>query len=227
MGKAVNARILANYSVGLVSVMCVVQSARAQTLTWLTSKAEVMALARAQGKLVLLLAGRTTCGYCNYMRNTVCETTSPPIKQTIQAGFVPWFCDIDASTDWYPYASGLGSFYLPLMCCLDPGRPNNYLDRSTYLQYAETFHPRLQNQPLATLTNAAISRWVLDNGQSCLVLSNLTAWATNHVERCQKLERTNTWVEAARIISTTRTTNWTETLPGSNACVFYRVRTRR
>jgi hypothetical protein len=59
------------------------------------------------------------------------------------------------------------------------------------------------------------------------MLSNLTAWATNYLERCQKVGRTNTWVEAGRIVSTTRTTNWAESAPGGGSCGFYRVRSRK
>jgi hypothetical protein len=77
------------------------------------------------------------------MHDVVCELNDPPIKTTILENYVPWFCHVDQSTEWYPYATGLGSFYLPLICRIDPHNPDEYLDRSTSIQYPEPFYNRL------------------------------------------------------------------------------------
>lgn len=124
--------------------LCLATNTYGGTLVWKTSKAEAVSAAISGGKKILLVAGRETCGDCSYMKNTVCESTTPPIQSLIQEKFVTWFCNVDSSTEWNSYAGGLGSFYLPLICCIDPNHPDNYLDRTTGTQTPEEFHARLQ-----------------------------------------------------------------------------------
>lgn len=112
-------------------------------LVWETSRAAAITLAVAQGKRVLMVAGRDTCPNTMYMKNTVCETTSPAIKQLILDHYVPWYCNVDTSTEWYPYANGLGTFTLPLICIIDPAQPDAYVDRTTAVQYPQAFYDRL------------------------------------------------------------------------------------
>lgn len=112
-------------------------------LVWQTSKQTAVSMAKAQGKHILLLGGRETCGNCQYMRYTVCESTSPPIRVLIEQSYIPWFCDVDNSTEWYDYASGLGNFYLPLICVIDPNNSDTYLDRTTSIQDIQVFYSRL------------------------------------------------------------------------------------
>ena len=115
----------------------------AAPLVWQTTRAEAVEAARNSGKLILLLAGRETCGNCQYMKNTVCET--PSVRQVIDANYVCWFCPVDNSAEWYPYATGLGSFTLPLMCVIDPEPPPSTLDRSTATQSVSVFQNRLSS----------------------------------------------------------------------------------
>lgn len=79
------------------------------------------------------------------MKFTVCEQTSPSVKSLIEQHYIPWYCNVDNSTEWYTYASGLGSFTLPLISIIDPADSNNYLDRTTGVQYANAFYERLQS----------------------------------------------------------------------------------
>jgi hypothetical protein len=116
-----------------------------QSLTWVNSKAQAVSLAQSQNKLILLLAGRPTCPHCIYMRGTVCETNSPDIKGTIQQNYIPWFCNMESSTEWVPYAGGLGSFGLPLICCINPTNANAFLDRTTGERPVQQFYNRLQS----------------------------------------------------------------------------------
>jgi len=118
-------------------------SSGSDALVWQTSKAAAVSLAKTQGKKILLFAGRETCGNCQYMKYTACESASPPIKNLIEQYFVPWFSDIDTSTERYPYTSGLGSYSLPLIAVIDPNDSSNYLDRTTGVQDMEIFHDRL------------------------------------------------------------------------------------
>ena len=77
------------------------------------------------------------------MRFTVCESTTPPVKELIQDQYIPWYCDVDISNEWGTYAYGLGSILLPLIAVIDPNEPNTYLNRSTGIQYAHNFYARL------------------------------------------------------------------------------------
>jgi hypothetical protein len=128
-------------------LLCGISSVSADDLVWRTSKEVAVSTARSQGKYILLLAGREICGNCNYMRYTVCESVSPAVRDLIEESFVPWFCDVDASTEWGIYSYGLGNFTLPLICVIDPNDPDKYLDRTTAIQGVEEFHTRLLQYP--------------------------------------------------------------------------------
>lgn len=77
------------------------------------------------------------------MRFTVCESSDPPIKATIEEHYVPWYSNVDSSTEWYPYASGLVSITLPLIAVIDPDDSDHYLDRTTGVQAPAVFYARL------------------------------------------------------------------------------------
>ncbi len=129
----------------IICFFCFAANSQATTsLVWQTSKSEAISVAEKERKKILMLAGRETCGNCEYMRNTVFESTSPPIKSMIQGNFVPWFCDFDSSTEHHIYESGLGNYYLPLICSIDPDDSDNYLDRTTGTQSPEEFYSRLE-----------------------------------------------------------------------------------
>lgn len=126
-------------------------------IEWAASRDEAVARATRSGKLVLVLAGRVTCGNCTYMKNTVCESAS--VRPLLDAGYVCWFCPVDDTTEWYPYASGLGGFTLPLIAVLDPGEPLGHLDRSTGIMVENDFAQRLASHLPSSRTE--ISRFVL------------------------------------------------------------------
>ncbi|MDM8522642.1 choice-of-anchor D domain-containing protein [Desulfococcaceae bacterium HSG8] len=136
---------------------------RNSSLVWQTSKEDAVSLAKAQGKKILLVAERSTA---TYTRNTLCETNSPKIKCLIEQNFIPWFHDIDSGTDHYAYSSGLETFYLPLICCIDPDDSDNYLDRSTGSQTPDEFYSRLQNIAGADCLTVNISGYVRDSQES-------------------------------------------------------------
>lgn len=78
------------------------------------------------------------------MRFTVCESMSPPIKETLQNHFILWYSNVDNSTDYWPYANGLGSYILPLIAVISMDDSTSYLDRTTSVQYAADFYNRLK-----------------------------------------------------------------------------------
>jgi hypothetical protein len=129
----------------------------AADLVWHYSEEDAFSEAAAQGKKIILFAGRNTCSNCNYMKNTVFETTDPPIKDLLEAYFVLWFCNIDQSTEHYDYRADLGSYYLPLICIIDPESENLYEDRSTSIQSASVFYNRI----LPYATEAETTTWSL------------------------------------------------------------------
>lgn len=118
-------------------------------LVWQTSKETAVSMAKEQGKYILLFVGREICPNCEYMINTVFESTSPPIKTLIEKEYILWYSHVDTSQEWIVYASGLGNFTLPLMCIIDPNDSDTYLDRTTGIQQYypdyQPFYSRLLN----------------------------------------------------------------------------------
>jgi hypothetical protein len=135
----------------LVVVACLwvgCNSAFAAALVWQeTTKATVVAMAKSQGKKILLVAGRyPACSRTENMRDTVCESVSPPIKSLIEKYFIPWYIDIDSppgDVSYYANYAGYVQYMLPLIAVIDPNNSNTYLDRTTDWQDPQTFHSRL------------------------------------------------------------------------------------
>lgn len=116
-----------------------------EELTWVDSKFEAMSLALAQGKKVLLMAGSPSCSNCQYMKDTVCESSNPPIHDEILEGYIPWFSDWYESEDYYPYTSGLSYVTFPMICRIDPAHPDEFIDRTTGVQQVDDFYNRLRS----------------------------------------------------------------------------------
>ncbi|HNQ88994.1 MAG TPA: thioredoxin family protein [Verrucomicrobiota bacterium] len=154
------------------------------TISWKNSRTGAVEAARNSARLILLLAGRDTCGNCQYMKETVCESAG--VRPVLQANYVCWYCPVDYSTEWYAYASGLGSFTLPLICVVDPGDATAYLDRTTATQTVSAFSGRLGShlptQPIAlVLVRDTVSHlaWETESPIRYRVLrsQNLKAWS--------------------------------------------------
>ena len=202
-------------------IMCLgLSTASPASLTWLESKIDAMSAAKSQGKLVLLLAGRDTCPNCQYMFNTVCESLSPPIEALIQDRYVPWYSQVDSNADWQPYASGLGTFTLPLICCIDPNPTNQYLDRTTGVQMAQVFYDRLLADAIANSPSIQLS---LTQGMVSLMITNLTVGITNRVERSFDQSDPGGWSVVSTFVSSATATNWTEVYDPGCPKAFYRV----
>ena len=169
---------------------------------------------------MLLLAGRDTCGNCQYMLNTVCESLSPPIEALIQDRYVPWYSQVDSNADWQPYASGLGTFTLPLICCIDPNTTNQYLDRTTDIQTAQVFYDRLLADAIANSPRIQLSR---TQGMVSLMITNLTVGITNRVERSFDPGAPGGWSVVSTFVSSATATNWTEVYDPGCPKAFYRV----
>ena len=146
---------------GLLAGGCLMllTTAQAAPIVWKTTRAQAVAAAQASGKLILLMAGRESCGHCQQMKYTVCEL--PSIRPIIDAHYVGWFCVVDTSTEWLSYATGLGGFTTPLMCVIDPNDPLHYLDRSTSSQTESVFKTRL----LSHVSTPGVDAYEPDNSK--------------------------------------------------------------
>jgi hypothetical protein len=102
---------------------------------------------------------------------TVCESTDPPVKSLIEDYYVPWYCDVDSSWDYFAYFIGLAG-KLPLIAIIDPANPDIYINRSSSTQPAADFYNRLQiatggdidDDGALTVADAVVSLQVLTDG---------------------------------------------------------------
>lgn len=211
--------------VALVSFLVVWSSVcQAQPLTWITSQTEALALAQSQGKMILLLAGRGLCAECDYMHNVACESAEPPVKALIQEAYVPWFCNIDLSDEWRPYAAGLPSFPLPLICTIHPTNSAGYMDRSVSIQTPKTFYSRLLTLAGIQFTNAHFNSLSLSNGVARIEVSQLTFGATHYLERSLDLQQPDGWIPVTNFVSLSRTNSLMDPLDHGWRNVFYRIK---
>jgi len=154
-----------DYLLGLLAAACLVATCPAQNLTYVGTQAQAIALAEAQGKMILTKFGRTNCADCSGMETRL-EQTAPPLRQWVLASCVWWVVDIDTNTEYTPYAAGLDGSTLPIMCFVDPAKPgtwqaryNGLIGASTMLNYIESAAVAnlplvVDNLPGGALTNA-------------------------------------------------------------------------
>jgi len=126
----------------------------------------------SQGKLILLLAGRPTCSYCIYMKETVCEGAN--VRPLIDEVYVPWFSDIDVDSDYLPYATNLGGFTLPMSCMIEPRITNSLLWRVTGPYTAGAFEDFLR-------LGARLAPPQADNLVSEQVIQDIHYQVTGHI----------------------------------------------
>jgi hypothetical protein len=197
---------------------------RAQPLTWIDSKDQSLSMAVNQGKMILLLAGRASCVECVYMHQTVCESATPPVKALIQEGYVPWYCDMDASDEWMPYATDVPSFALPMICIIHPTNAAVYVDRSCNIQLAKTYYSRLLNRAGFQTTHARIDGISVSNGVARIEVSNLNFGATNYLERSMDPLQSGNWTSATNFVSLSRTNRLEDRVDPGIERVFYRIK---
>ncbi len=197
---------------------------QAQSLTWIDAKDQASSMALSQGKMILLLAGKASCAECEYMHYTVCESTEPPVKALIQEGYVPWYCDMEVSNEWMPYAADLTSFSLPMICIIHPTNAAVYVDRSFNLQPAKTFYSRLLSRAGFQMTNAHINSISVSNGVAKIEVSNLLFGATNDLERSVDPQLPGLWTSVTNFVSLSRTNRLEDPVDPDWERVFYRIK---
>jgi hypothetical protein len=122
----------------------------AQDLVYSTNAASAFARAKAEGKMILTEFGRPACTDCQGMQSYF-QKLSPPLKQWILASCILWNADIDHSSEYLPYVAGLTAYSLPVMCFVDPSKPNQWTARYTGLVPATTMFGYIKGQALKNL----------------------------------------------------------------------------
>lgn len=98
---------------------------------WLTSKSDAISQAKAQGKKVLLMYGRATCGNCNGVKRN-CQNAE--VATILSKSYVLWFhnCDDRSNvSDVSAYLTGLTSIQLPFMAIISPSDAGKAISTST------------------------------------------------------------------------------------------------
>ena len=100
--------------------------------------------------MILTEFGRPACTDCQGMQSYF-QKLSPPLKQWILASCILWNADIDHSSEYLPYVAGLTAYSLPVMCFVDPSKPNQWTARYTGLVPATTMFGYIKGQALKNL----------------------------------------------------------------------------
>ena len=109
---------------------------------WVTSKASAEAKALAEGKRILLVAGRKYSLNTLYLKNTLC--TDPELYERLKHDFVLWYCDCDKQIDEITdYAT---QYVLPLVCIIDPtdmsnavGMLSGWTDHDRFVEFLDEY----------------------------------------------------------------------------------------
>ena len=152
----------------VIMLLCINNRAKASDdLIWYEDRNEVITLAKEQGKNILLLYGRTTCGNCNAAKKYINEA---PLNKIVLENFILWFCNIDIpekkaqALDYRAYYDE--SITLPLLCVIDPDNPMPALSYSTNRKNAEEIAAILNaNLPTANeeITAVPNKAYIADN----------------------------------------------------------------
>lgn len=152
----------------VIMLLCINNRAKASDdLIWYEDRNEVITLAKEQGKNILLLYGRTTCGNCNAAKKYINEA---PLNKIVLENFILWFCNIDIP-EKKSQALNYRAYYdesitLPLLCVIDPDNPMPALSYSTNRKNAEEIAAILNaNLPTANeeITAVPNKAYIADN----------------------------------------------------------------
>jgi len=192
------------------------------TTSWVTSRADALATAKANGKRILIVCGRDTCSNTSYTRFTACEDAS--VKPLLIEGYVLWYCNCDEQWEDYAYyTSGLGGYTLPLVCIIDPVKPEEYVARSTGLLTAAKLKQILQENSEGNLPTVPFEVSTIgDDAAGSIAISYASA------RRAQSYEiwRGTKWspAEAVRIASDVRSGAYVDKTAEPSVLYYYRVR---
>ena len=176
------------------------------------SRAEAIAKAKAEGKMILTDFGRPTCEDCWGVTNAFWTTNNPSLRQLLRASCIIWEANIDITAEWNPYAAGLNGWALPLVCFVDPNNPLTYFgSRYQGLFTATLFYNSLQkvikasmplcvtNLPAGPLNNNAFTVQGMASTNATLVNSvkgvpiSRVMWRTSATDAFQPASGTKAW----------------------------------
>ena len=192
------------------------------TTSWVTSRANALADAKANGRRILMVCGRDTCSNTSYTRFTACEDAS--VKPLLLAGYVLWYCNCDEQReDFAYYTSGLGNYTLPLVCIIDPVAPDAYVARSTGRLTAAKLKQMLQENSEGSFPSVPFDVFAIgDDTAGSIAISHAPA------RRAQSYEiwRGTKWnpAEAVRIASDVRSEEYIDDSAEPSVLYYYRVR---
>jgi hypothetical protein len=163
-----------------------------------TTRAQAMQMALAQGKLVLLVAGRADCGECiDFDHNAL-----PAVEPVIDEVFVYWHCARDGGcNELAPYVTDLGSTIpLPVIVMIepDPGLPNGrVLKRLTGNQASSTFLGYLRQAIIKTELPMAINLTAgVPVTTSSFIVQGTTKWTSVPLASTQYKLNGSGWVSS-------------------------------
>jgi hypothetical protein len=141
----------------------------------------------------------------------------------IQYAYVAWTCDIDQSTEWVPYANGLGSFALPMICIINPTNGSSYIDRTVGIVPANPLYARLLNRAPMPGTVPRIVGLGVTQDVVTLWADALPFNAPVTLERTDSLGPATSWVSVSNYVSLSRTNRFVDSGKSAGS-VFYRIR---
>ncbi len=94
--------------------------------TWMTTREEAFAAARAQGKKIFLIYGRDTCWNTMTTKDTSCEAGN--VKPRLAKDYVLWYSNCDTQrAEASRYFWHLGGITLPGIAVIDPDYEDTYI----------------------------------------------------------------------------------------------------
>ena len=192
------------------------------TTSWVTSRADALAQAKTVGKRILMVCGRDTSYNTTYTRFYACEDDS--VKPLLLEDCILWYCDCDEQMpDYSYYVAGLGSGSLPLVCIIDPGRPEEYVARSTGQLTAAQLRQLLEENSEGDLPTAPFE--VSATGDDA---AGAIAISYSKARRAQSYEiwRGTKWnpADSVRIASDVRSEEYVDDSAEPAVLYYYRVR---
>lgn len=111
-----------------------------ESLTWESAKDTVLAKAKNQKKLILLIVSTKEDPHTVEFMEKVCESTEPPIRSRIQERYIPWYLDLlNPDLEHVPYTGGMSGFQIPVICIIHPDYPDENLDKKMGILSADEF----------------------------------------------------------------------------------------
>lgn len=175
------------FSILAALVLSAAGTAIASPITWQASKAAAVAQAKAENKLILLLAGSTYDTKTVKMKGTICESDSPfPILSKITGSYVPWFSDLEGGMGFpehFQYMFGMSGIKFPFIAIIHPNTPDSFVDRTWDEWPAENFYSWLSkydfNSSPAQLTTPP---------PSIPVVTPILSWVTSKAEAVSRAQ---------------------------------------